>query len=60
MKKRYVAKITKDIGILIEGRAVVEASSLKKARKYISETFSGYKIVLIKEYIENISDDYLK
>ncbi len=60
MKKKYVAKITKDIGLLIEGRVVVEASSLKKARKYISETFSGYTIVLIKEFIENISDDYLK
>jgi hypothetical protein len=60
MKKKYVAKITKDIGFLIEGRCVVEASSLKKARKYISETLPDYTIVLIKEYIENISDDYLK
>ncbi len=58
--KRYVAKIEKDIGFLIEGRAIVEATSLKKARKYISESFPGYTIIVIKEYIENISDDYLK
>ena len=58
--KQYVAKIEKDIGVLIEGRIIIQAASLKKARKYISESFPGYTIIAIKEYIENISNDYLK